>query len=163
MRATAQFRESTISRVEPALARAQAQLADIQMRCETLDELDNDMHRKLRVTRRKWQRTRARQRATQARLDRVLGEDMQRLHADLRAAETRAASAVQELNNAIQLSIDDKTSHHDELLATRKQMRALEKRCAHVPQVIAKAIARADEKCRRVACQSVNYRRWMGQ
>lgn len=83
---------------------------------------------------------------------------MMHLHVDLHAAELQAAKAIQDLGKAIHQGENREQAHRGELLQCQKHIQALQKKCACAPGILARAIARAEEKGRWNASQAVQRR-----
>lgn len=158
LQALAHDRDARVLQMEPALVRAEAELNSSHARCEALEERNVDLRRNVRVLQRKCQRTRAREHALQKQIKKTEDTDMKRDRDELRKAQSEAAEALRQLDETIHFHDARDQVHRGQLEDSRKRIRALQRRCARAPQVLAKAIARAEDKSRRDTARSFQHR-----
>lgn len=144
--------------MEPALTRAEVEIDESRARCAALEERNIDLRHNLRVVRRKWQRTRVRERALQRQVEKSEDPDMKRCRDELQSAQSDATKALRQLDDVIRLHSTRDQVLRGQLEESRKRIRALQRRCARAPRVLAKAIARAEEGGRRDVSRSAQCR-----
>lgn len=152
LEATSSVLNARLLVLEPALQTSEISVGHLETRVHDLEEKNKSLFKTARAARRRANRHKISAKAVQRGLDLSQDERMRDMRTELKAANDHATNMLAQLNESIR-SCDslkeDQGKRRLQLQDSRKKIRALQNKCSRAPGILAKAVAKARQKCHR--------------